>query len=89
MYLEKSRGCGLRIGVALRRACAPPMLPPIAHLSGECPTPFREPPRFIVIAATSVIHLYLWGFLHDGELRVCSGTVTSLSGLLSQKKRPT
>ena len=41
------------------------MLPPI---SGECPTLFREPLHFIVIAVMSVIPLYLWGFLHDGEL---------------------
>jgi hypothetical protein len=30
-------------------------VPRTSPISGECPTPFREPPRFIVIAVTSVI----------------------------------
>jgi hypothetical protein len=33
MYLEKSRGCGLRIGVALCRPCAPKAPSPPHHLS--------------------------------------------------------
>jgi hypothetical protein len=54
MYLEKSRGCGLRIGVALCRPCAPHTLGP-SPISGECRTLFREPLQFIVIAVMSVM----------------------------------
>jgi hypothetical protein len=35
--------------------------------------------QFIVIAVMSGILLYLWGFLHDGELLVYLWTVMSLS----------
>ena len=42
-------------------------------------TMFHEPLTLFcyLIAVMSVIPLYLWGFLHDGELLACSGTVMS------------
>jgi hypothetical protein len=55
MYLEKSRGCGLRIGVALCRACAP-HAPGSSHaLSSpeKVPHPFREPLQIIVMSVIS------------------------------------
>jgi hypothetical protein len=57
MYLEKSRGCGVRIGVALCRPCTlyTPAHHSIYHLRKECPTPFRKPLQFIVIAVMSVM----------------------------------
>ena len=63
----------------------------ISHLQKECGHPFREPLHFIVIAVMSVISgtfpdTYR-GFLHDGELPVYLGAVTSSSRLPSPKKR--
>jgi hypothetical protein len=59
-----------------------PMLPAdrnTSHLQKESGNPFGESLQFIVIAVMSVIPLYLWGILHDGELRVYLGTVMSSS----------
>jgi hypothetical protein len=57
MYLEKSRGCGLRIGVALCRPCTPynPAHHSIYHLKIGCRHPFSKPLQFIVIAVMSVM----------------------------------
>jgi hypothetical protein len=53
--LEKSRGSGLRIGVALCRPCAPilPAHHSIYHLLKECRHPFREPLQFTVMSVMS------------------------------------
>jgi hypothetical protein len=57
MYLEKSRECELRIGVALCRPCTPynPAHHSIYHLKIGCRHPFRKPLQFIVIAVMGVI----------------------------------
>jgi hypothetical protein len=85
MYLEKSRGCGLRIGVALCRPCTlyNPAHHSISHLKIGCRHPIRKPLQFIVIAVMSVMsgtfpHTYR-GFLRDDQFLACSGTVTSSS----------
>jgi hypothetical protein len=46
---------------ALSRLCSPCCRPiaPSLDSTAECRTPFRRPPRFIVIAVMSVISLYL------------------------------
>jgi len=45
----------------------------------KCCTASREPLHFIVMSVMVVISLYLWDSLHDGELLVYLGTVTSSS----------
>jgi hypothetical protein len=64
MYLEKSRGGGLRIGVALCRPCTPynPAHHSIYHLKIGCRHPFRKPLQIIVMSVIGVISLYLKGF---------------------------
>jgi hypothetical protein len=64
MYLEKSKGCGLRIGVAHCRTCTPYNLAhhSIYHLKIGCRHPFRKPLQIIVMIVIGVISLYLKGF---------------------------
>jgi hypothetical protein len=64
MYLEKSRGSGLRIGVAFVGLALPILSAhhSISHLKIGCRHPFRKPLQIIVMSVIGVISLYLKGF---------------------------
>jgi hypothetical protein len=70
---------------ALSHLCSPYSRPIAWSLdpTAECRTPLSETLQFIVIAVMSVMggtfSRYLRGFLHDGGLLACLGTVMSWS----------
>src|SRR5215208_6665148 len=71
MYLEKSKGGGLRIGVALCRTCTlyNPAHRTISHLQKECRTPVEKLCNSSSRPSQSSHIAYMWGFLCNDPRR--------------------